>query len=229
VRSAATFAPLPEPMLSRPGPLPTGRGWRFEVKWDGFRAVVSTEDGLRVRSRRGWNMTSVLPELRGLPKGLVLDGELVAFRRGEPYFPDICRRVLNGDRSVVLTYVLFDLLRLDGEDMTARPYRERRSLLEALDVNGAWWTTPDTFSEGESLYAAVCERGLEGVVAKLNTSTYRPGDRGWVKVKNRDYWRWDMEHEGMRKRFEPRTVFRVAERDKLAAATERRRSCLIRK
>jgi ATP-dependent DNA ligase len=51
-------------MLARPGPLPSGSGWSFELKWDGFRAIVSTEDGLRVRSRRGWNMTPVLPELR---------------------------------------------------------------------------------------------------------------------------------------------------------------------
>ena len=84
-------------MLSRPGPLPSGSGWSFELKWDGFRALVSTEDGLRVRSRRGWNMTEVLPELRGLPPGLVLDGELVAWKRSQPYFPHICRRVLNRD------------------------------------------------------------------------------------------------------------------------------------
>ena len=44
-------------MLSRSGPLPSGPNWRFELKWDGFRAIISTEDGLRVRSRRGWDMT----------------------------------------------------------------------------------------------------------------------------------------------------------------------------
>jgi hypothetical protein len=71
-------------MLSRPGPLPSGPSWSFELKWDGFRALVSTEDGLRVQSRRGWNMTGVLPELRGLPSGLVLDGELVAWKGSEP-------------------------------------------------------------------------------------------------------------------------------------------------
>jgi ATP-dependent DNA ligase len=54
----------------------------FELKWDGVRALVSTEDGQRVRSRRGWNMTPVLPELRTLPTGLLLDGELgVTFLR----------------------------------------------------------------------------------------------------------------------------------------------------
>jgi len=73
-------------MLSRSGPLPNGPGWSFEVKWDGFRALVSTEDGLRARSRRGWNMTAALPELGGLPKGLVLDAELVALNaEGDPH------------------------------------------------------------------------------------------------------------------------------------------------
>ena len=84
-------------MLSRPGPLPSGQGWSFELKWDGFRAIVSSEDGVRVRSRRGWDMTAMLPELRRLPSGLVLDGELVAWKGGEPYFPAVCRRVLNKD------------------------------------------------------------------------------------------------------------------------------------
>ena len=58
-------------MLAKPGPLPTGPGWSYDVKWDGFRALVSTVDGFMVRSRRGWNMTEALPELRGLPEGLV--------------------------------------------------------------------------------------------------------------------------------------------------------------
>jgi ATP dependent DNA ligase domain len=71
-------------MLARPGPLPSGSCWSFELKWDGFRAIVSTEDGLRVRSRRWWNMTPVLPELRKLPTALLLDGELVAERDSGP-------------------------------------------------------------------------------------------------------------------------------------------------
>jgi hypothetical protein len=64
---------LPDRMLARPGQLPSGSGWSFELKWDGFRAIVSTEDGLRVRSRRGWRMTPVLPELR---IASALEGEL---------------------------------------------------------------------------------------------------------------------------------------------------------
>ena len=192
-------------MLSRPGPLPSGSGWAFELKWDGFRALVSTENEFRVRSRRGWNMTTVLPELRSLPTGLVLDGELVAWKGSEPYFPLICRRVLNRDMSIPTTYIVFDLLRLDGTDVTERLYSERRELLESIDLGSSWWRTCDTFSDGDALFEAVCGMGLEGVIAKKRSSRYRPGDRGWIKVKNRNYWRRDSELEAMQRSAERRS------------------------
>jgi bifunctional non-homologous end joining protein LigD len=186
-------------MLSKPGPLPSGAAWSFELKWDGFRAIVATEDGLRVRSRRGWDMTPVLPELAALPTGVVLDGELVAWKGSEPYFPLVCRRVLNRDASITLTFVVFDVLRCAGEDVTAKPYEERRRLLVSLALDGPSWTTSETFADGPSLYRAVCQLGLEGVVAKKLDSRYRPGEREWVKVKNPSYWRRDAEGEAMQR------------------------------
>lgn len=66
-------------MLLRSGRLPTSGDYAFEPKWDGFRALVSRNGDLRVRSRRGWDMTGLVPELAGLPDGLAVDGELVAF------------------------------------------------------------------------------------------------------------------------------------------------------
>jgi bifunctional non-homologous end joining protein LigD len=171
-------------MSSRPGPLPSGSGWSFELKWDGFRALVSTEDGLRVRSRRDWNMTEVLPELRGLPTGLVLDGELVAWK-SQPYFPLICRRVLNRDMSVPMSFVIFDVLRRDGNDLTGQPYVSRRTALQELRLDGPGWTTSETFGDGPALFDAVCKLGLEGVVAKRLSSRYRPGHRDWIKTKTR--------------------------------------------
>jgi bifunctional non-homologous end joining protein LigD len=87
---------LPTPMLSKPGPLPTGDGWMFEPKWDGFRAIVSTVDGLGVHSRSGWQMAGRIPEFAALPPGLVLDGELVAFEGDDPWFPHVCDRILHG-------------------------------------------------------------------------------------------------------------------------------------
>jgi ATP-dependent DNA ligase len=83
-------------MLARSGRLPEGTRWSYEVKWDGFRAIVSTVDGFRVLSRRRWDMTDALPELAALPPGLVLDGELVVFHDGQSDFPRLCERMLHG-------------------------------------------------------------------------------------------------------------------------------------
>ncbi len=75
---------LPEPMLTRAGEIPCGSGWLFEPKLDGFRCMVCTHDGARARSRRGWDMTELLPELgAALPKGVQLDCELVALDAAE--------------------------------------------------------------------------------------------------------------------------------------------------
>jgi ATP-dependent DNA ligase len=87
---------LPEPMLDRAERLPRG-DYGYEVKWDGFRAPVSTEAELVVRSRRGWAMSERLPELTSLPSGLLLDGELVAFGPdGRPSFQLLGARLLHG-------------------------------------------------------------------------------------------------------------------------------------
>jgi bifunctional non-homologous end joining protein LigD len=184
-------------MLARSGPIPTRGEWTYEVKWDGFRAIVSTEGApLRVRSRRGWDMTPLLPELSALPVNGTFDGELVAFGGdGAPDFPLLCERMLMRRSGIHVSYVIFDLLRLDGEDLRRAPYSERRARLEALNLNGVYFTTPATFDDGEALFAAIQEQELEGVVAKRLSSRYSPGVRGWVKIKNRDYWRYEMERE----------------------------------
>jgi len=83
-------------MLAKSGRLPTRGTWAYEVKWDGFRAIVSTEGPLRVRSRRGWNMTEHVGFLEQLPVRAVLDGELVAFGDdGKPDFERVCERMLH--------------------------------------------------------------------------------------------------------------------------------------
>jgi bifunctional non-homologous end joining protein LigD len=184
--------------------LPLNPGWSFEPTYDGLRAVISTENALKVRSWRGWDMTPALAELQDLPSGLVLDGELVAWKGRDPYFPAPCRRMLNGDTSIRLTYIVFDQLGLDGTDLTERPYAERRSLLEELDLQGPYWNVTEVFDDGRALYDAVCELGLEGVVAKRTTSRYGASRRGWVKVKNPNYWRRDSEIEVVRRSAERR-------------------------
>jgi bifunctional non-homologous end joining protein LigD len=193
-------------MLARSGPIPTRGDWSFEVKWDGFRAIVSTEGGpLRVRSRRGWDMTELVPELSGLPVSATLDAELVAFADdGSPDFPLVCERMLMRRRSIAVTLVIFDLLTLDGRDLAGAPYSERRAELEALNLKGPYWRTPETFDDGEALFDAVCERELEGIVAKRVDSRYMPGYRGWTKIKNRNYWRYALERESAINKRRPR-------------------------
>ena len=123
-------------MLLRPGGIPTSDGWAFELKYDGFRAIVSTEDGLQVRSRRSWSMSDRVPELRELPPGLVLDGELVAFNdAGAPHWPLVVERVLHGNTAIPLTFVAFDLLRVDGHNLTCNPWSQRRTLLDGVWVD----------------------------------------------------------------------------------------------
>jgi len=184
-------------MLARSGKLPTRGAWAYEVKWDGFRAIVSTEGPLRVRSRRGWNMTEHVGFLEQLPVRAVLDGELVAFGEDrKPDFERVCERILFRHAEVLLTFVVFDVLSVDGEDVRREPYRERRQILEGLGLDGPQWKVPQTFEEGEALWSAVCEHELEGVVAKRLHEPYLCGERSWVKVKNRSYWRYELEREG---------------------------------
>ena len=149
-----------------------------------------------MRSRRGWDMTPLVPELASMPLFATLDGELCAFGPdGSPDFPLVCERMLMRRPGITLTYLVFELLSLDGRDLTGAPYSERRAQLEALNLNGVYWQTPETFEDGAALFDAVCAHELEGVVAKRRSGRYRPGERGWVKTKNRSYWRYEMERE----------------------------------
>ena len=100
--------------------------------------------------------------------------------------------------------MVFDVLSVDGDSVTARPYRERRRILEGLDLDAPGWRTPDTFDDGAALWEAVCAHELEGVVAKRRSGRYVSGERGWVKTKNREYWRYEMEREGAFKSKRPR-------------------------
>ena len=68
-----------------------------------------------------------------------------------------------------------------------------------MGANDRFWRTPEAFDDGAALWEAVCEHELEGVVAKRRSGRYVPGGRGWVKTKNREYWRYEMEREGARK------------------------------
>lgn len=77
--------------------------------------------------------------------------------------------------SVPLTFVAFDILRINGCDLTEESYNERRRILEGLNLSGPSWTTSETFDDGQALFAAVCKLGFEGVVAKNSMSRRTSG------------------------------------------------------
>lgn len=192
------------PMLARlaesvPHP---DRGWAYEFKWDGARAVVFNELGsLRVVSRTQEDLTKRYPELRGLSEALsshaaVLDGEIVALGAdGVPRFEELQQRIgLNTDadvrrkmKQVPVYYFAFDLLYLDGRRLTGLPYEERRQLLASLNLTGGSWQTPEhQVGNGEAVLEASRASGLEGIVAKRLDSPYEEGRRSptWLKIKN---------------------------------------------
>jgi bifunctional non-homologous end joining protein LigD len=130
----------------------------------------------RARSRRGWNMSSLLPELAAtLPANLQLDGEIVALdAEGVPDFHCLGSRLLHGRAGIALTFFVFDVLAIEGLSMAVHPYQERRELLETLEVEGPHTRLVATFEDGDALFRVVCDRGLEGVVAKRLRDPYRP-------------------------------------------------------
>ena len=192
-----------EPMLATPadppGTLPGGPAWAFEVKWDGVRAIADTRDGVRLLSRRGADVTPAYPELESLAAlpGLLLDGEVVAMAGGVPSFSALADRMHVRDArraralaaSKPVTYLVFDVLARDGEDLTALPYDERRSVLDALAEQGLpeHVQLSPVYDDGAQLWAVTEQHGLEGVVAKRRASTYQPGrrSRDWVKAPHR--------------------------------------------
>jgi bifunctional non-homologous end joining protein LigD len=148
-------------------------------------------------------MTILLPELAELPAETQLDGELIAWGDdSNPDFHRLGRRVLHGDRSIPVTYMVFDVLALDGEPMLRLPCAERHALLEeiVLDAPPALVEVVGSFDDGQALWDVIVSRGMEGVVAKREREPYRPGMRSWVKTKNRATARFEEELAGVRRR-----------------------------
>jgi bifunctional non-homologous end joining protein LigD len=184
-------------------PPPDHASWALEMKWDGVRALAFIERGrVRLMSRTERDITVAYPELAGLGaaaahKQLLLDGEVVVFGEdGWPEFEALQTRMhvtsaaqaklLAGQTPV--TYLVFDLLQLDGRPLLHQPYSRRRELLDQLGLSGPYWQTPPSFP-GEDVQAVLAvskEHRMEGVVAKRLDSVYAPGVRTdhWRKIKN---------------------------------------------
>lgn len=192
------------PMLATPGDPttgpPQGPGWAHEIKWDGIRVLLEARDGrLRALTRSGRDIAVALPELAAVADvadDLVLDGEAVALVDGRPSFSHVVDRVHTTSANVAerlsrtrpVTYLAFDLLRLDGLDLTPLPWSARREALEGLLDGVPGVQVSPAYPDGAGLLAATAAQGLEGVVSKRRSSPYREGERSgdWLKFPHRD-------------------------------------------
>jgi bifunctional non-homologous end joining protein LigD len=155
--------------------------------------------GVRLWSRNENDVTVSFPELAeaGVLAGreVLLDGEVVAMADGVPTFAALADRMHVGKaararqlaRTNPVTLIVFDVLSLDGRDLTGEPWEVRRAALESLGIGSAHWQVPPVYEDGQMLRAATEQQGLEGVVSKKRSSCYVPGrrTRDWLKFPNR--------------------------------------------
>ena len=177
--------------------LPVGAGWAYEFKWDGVRVLMDvTGGGTRLTSRAGNDVSGGYPELLAQAADIgdaQLDGEVVAFVDGRPSFARLQARMHLRGRSEVaraavstpVTFVVFDVLRRFGVDLTDRPYSQRRETLERFAAEHEGWTISPSFDDAAATETVARANGLEGVVAKRLDSPYRAGARSedWRKLR----------------------------------------------
>jgi bifunctional non-homologous end joining protein LigD len=168
--------------------VPSNRGWLFEVKWDGYRAIATLKGGdATLASRKGNDLTGRFPSVaKALAAAVrtpdcVLDGEICALdEQGRSSFS------VMQQGSGPLVFYAFDVLEVDGEPLLDLPLERRRERLEGLlDRRDKTVRLSELFEDGEALYAAAKEQKLEGIIAKKAGSRYQPGKRTreWLKVK----------------------------------------------
>ncbi len=187
--------PSYEPMLATKWPVAfDDEAWWYEVKWDGYRALLGNDGRVNARSRRGIDLVDPFPELATLPipEGVVLDGEIVAFDEdGRPSFDLIQKRTGFGGSGtmsrVAVNFVAFDVLFSGGLELIDLGLEQRRDVLDELDLPSPIVTPTPTVGSGIALFDAVQDQGMEGIVAKRKGSRYLPGRRSadWRKVSVR--------------------------------------------
>lgn len=186
------------PMLATPGPVPDASGWAFEFTWDGVRSLADVgPDQVRLVGGSRGSITTRYPEFDALPalvkRRVLLDGKIVALDGcGRPNLSRLQHRMnlqrpsATMRRRVPVAYYVFDLLRLDDRCTLLLPYRQRREMLEELDLSaGPIVLTPYFLdADGQVVLDTAAEFGLPGVVAKRADSTYQPGRRSrcWVQT-----------------------------------------------
>ena len=179
---------LPQLARSR-NHLPTGEGWAYEPKWDGFRSIAFVDgDAVHLQSRNGRDLTRYFPEVRFPPGRYVLDGELVIHGpSGRQEFDLLGQRIHPAASRVArlaeetpAVFIAFDLLARDDDVLLEQPYLERRAALEELAGEPVELTPMVRTAEEAEQWL----QEAEGVIAKEAAAPYRPGERvGMIKVK----------------------------------------------
>jgi ATP-dependent DNA ligase len=184
------LAPPLLPQLARSAKaLPTGDGWSYEPKWDGFRAIAFVDGGdVHLQSRNGRPLTRYFPELIFPDGRYVLDGEIVLFDdQGRQDFDALGQRIHPAESRIRMLaeqtptrFIAFDLLSDEDDVLLPLPQHERRSRLEKR-IGAPVDLTPTVFDpDGAQEWL----EGAEGVVAKELDAPYRPGERtGMLKIK----------------------------------------------
>jgi bifunctional non-homologous end joining protein LigD len=170
--------------------LPDGPDWLYEIKWDGYRALL-IKDGKRaeIRSRNDKNLTTTYPAISAAvlsldAEQLVIDGEIVALDpEGRPSFQALQHR--GSHQGHRIAFHAFDVLHLNGRDLTTQPLTKRRELLAQTLGKGIIRESLELPGSADDVVNAARDAGLEGVIAKRRDSPYQPGERShdWVKLK----------------------------------------------
>jgi ATP-dependent DNA ligase len=189
---ALPLSPPVLPQLAKPAAaLPDGEGWSYEPKLDGFRTIVFVDgDEQNLQSRNGRPMDRYFPEIDFPPGRYVLDGELVLtgadggddFEALQQRIHPAASRIRMLAEETPARFVAFDLLAEDDETLLGVPFTERRARLERLAGKGPGIEVIDRTSDAREASSWLGTR--EGVIAKQDDATYRPGERtGMVKVR----------------------------------------------
>ena len=171
--------------------VPSGNQWLHEIKYDGYRALIAVAgDKVVIHTRTGLDWTDRFPDVAeaiaalDLPPALI-DGEIVKLDTdGNPSFSALQTALKAGKGG--FTLFAFDLLSLDGEDLTGRPNIERKERLAALlpDDDDVVRLSDHVIGAGEKLFAAMCKAGQEGIISKRADAPYRSArTQSWLKVK----------------------------------------------
>lgn len=171
----------------------------FELKWDGTRCIAFVDrNNVGLQNRRLLDITYRYPEFQQLKKYLkvksaVFDGEIIVLKEGIPNFEKLqqrehiedVRRIEILSELIPATYVVFDLLYLNGKSIMHKPLAERRDLLRGLFPMSDNIIFSESYSEGRKLFKIALKKGFEGIMAKEKTSPYLQGERSgyWLKIK----------------------------------------------